>query len=117
MANIESLNQLLESIKAGTYTTELGVLVFSTEKNYSCSIALYVSQAYYGSLDAAKSLHETLLPDWIWDVTNDHAFVTNSINGTQFAPDDYMENPARAWLIAIIKALMEKLKWKNLNGL
>lgn len=66
--------------------------------------SLDVMRAYHGSLDAAKALHDALMPTWQWVVsesgaqvsphgaTNFHFFVANT-------------NPARAWLVAILRAL------------
>ena len=72
---------------------------------------LRVMGAYNGSLNAAKALHEAVLPDFFWQrtgfvmtVTDDHTGWGNGIYGS--ARDD--NNPARAWLIAIIKALIDK---------
>jgi len=88
--------------------------------------ALEVDRAYHGSLDAAKALHEALLPGWDWLVrTNDFArvtspdydqvtweagdrVVTDIVSGNAF--EAYCENdPARAWLIAILKAYRAEL--------
>lgn len=62
--------------------------------------------AYHGSLDAAKALHEALLPDGFWyDVEPGYAIVydEHGINDWQTEKND-TDCPARAWLIAILKA-------------
>tara|TARA_R110000823_G_C15774169_1_gene484392 strand:- start:85 stop:411 length:327 start_codon:yes stop_codon:yes gene_type:complete len=71
--------------------------------------------AYNGSLDAAKALHDAVLPCCSWSVAkHDRAYVSCMTD-----PDDILTwieesaqsaNPARAWLIAIIKALIAKEK-------
>jgi hypothetical protein len=71
-----------------------------------------VEDSYYGSLDAAKALHEAVLTEW--RVT--HAFGLISGEVAKFnlthneKPSTYVRaessNPARAWLIAILKALI-----------
>ena len=65
--------------------------------------------AYNGSLDAAQSLHEAVLPEWQWYRQGFVMYVTDDHTGWGSKPhfsarDD--TNPARAWLIAIIKALI-----------
>ena len=68
--------------------------------------------AYNGSLDAAKALHEAVLPDfgaqvdlsgaaWVYTPTR-NAPPTNEVR--VFIED----KPARVWLIAILKALIAK---------
>ena len=58
--------------------------------------------AYNGSLDAAKALHEAVLPGWGFCVTQVGANVEGSVEA--YYSDNI--NPARAWLIAIIRALI-----------
>ena len=63
--------------------------------------------AFHGSLDAAKALHEAVLPGWF-------AGVSENIHGHGWygwvqTNERHMEarsnQPARAWLLAILKAL------------
>ena len=62
--------------------------------------------AFEGSLDAAKALHEEVLPEWSWQKMPDgtihmmHEITFDTSSG------HYNDNPARAWLIAIIKAII-----------
>lgn len=63
-------------------------------------------KAFSGSLDAAKALHEALLPGWEWDVASSDAaavFRGNALHGP--AELAAAANPARAWLLAILGAL------------
>jgi hypothetical protein len=70
-----------------------------------------VGGAFYGSLDAAKRLHDALLPGWKWDVTL-HAASVEEPN-RRFNPNFPLEvlwsgscdDPARAWLLAILRAV------------
>lgn len=64
-------------------------------------------EAFSGSLDAAKALHEALLPgyDWIIGRTNDGLTVHANVGSEAEAFDDC---PARAWLLAILDALIAK---------
>ena len=70
--------------------------------------------AYKGSLDAAKALHEAVLPGWfirslvqrgeeIWKVVIWPDF---SIVGIEDMKAGTSSNPARAWLIVILEALI-----------
>ena len=69
--------------------------------------------AYGGSLDAAKALHEAVLPGWRWDVTVHAASVQDSkAKPNPRFPSSWglfdgciTDNPARAWLLAILRAL------------
>jgi len=63
-------------------------------------------------LDAATALHEAVLPRWHWSVYDTDGFGNPSV---QVEPPEYSfepftgisrVNPARAWLIAILKALI-----------
>lgn len=70
-----------------------------------------IVKANSGSLDAAKRLHDALLPGWAWEICSDDApdaaIVWNHAKlGRQFSGkrgDD--GNVARAWLLAVLKAL------------
>ena len=66
-----------------------------------------VDAAFGGSLDAAKRLHDALLPGWAWDVCDDG-------EADVWPYDDIIDdrvvgicrdNPARAWLLAILRAV------------
>jgi hypothetical protein len=67
-------------------------------------------RAYNGSLDAAKALHGAMLPGWRW-------LVEGNGNASVYPPDENLlkavdvdgaVSPARAWLLAIIKALISQ---------
>jgi len=72
--------------------------------------------AYKGSLDAAKALHEAVLPDIGWEVYRTAKY-PGMIPGSCPSPykaivgwgtqvSGHADNPARAWLIAILRALI-----------
>jgi hypothetical protein len=102
------LQELLEKVEAGDCKNDGSMFRVFGDEWMQCF------DAYNGSLDAAKSLHEAVLPDfrtvyvyqsdtkWCWQIEN-----SEIIRG-------YGEssNPARSWLIAILKALiaMEEAK-------
>lgn len=72
-----------------------------------------VCRAFYGSLDAALTLHDALLPGWGWR-KNHYAgskpdyetwWVTYPNNWLVGHTANYTDgNPSRAWLLAILKA-------------
>lgn len=64
-----------------------------------------IVNANSGSLDAAKALHEALLPGWVpvYDGRSDYFQVMDAAGNLHEHKDE--KNPARAWLIAILRAL------------
>ena len=62
--------------------------------------------AYNGSLDAAKALHEAVLPGAWAHVryTCKYGHATVDVDGEEYDANN-ADNPARAWLLAILKAL------------
>ena len=69
--------------------------------------AIHVLGAYYGSLDAAKALHEALLPGWDRQITtyDDDTFEASVSKPLEVKTYDGVSScMARAWLIAILKA-------------
>lgn len=65
-------------------------------------------EAFDGDLNAAKALHEALLPGWEWRLVENRAWVwrtaTNLTESGEVEDDAFKGLPARAWLIAILKA-------------
>ena len=116
MTRKDALAELISKVEAG----ELGdydgealrlVRAWRSPLEYF-EITRFVHTAYHGSLDAAKSLHEVVLPGWgyliscqqwvdVWEF--EPAGTGSPIRGVS-------QSPARAWLLAILKALhsMEK---------
>jgi hypothetical protein len=62
--------------------------------------------AFMGSLDAAKALHEAVLPDHSFLVGINWAEVWIPFGSELHLFNVGHDNPARAWLIAILKALI-----------
>ena len=69
--------------------------------------------AHYGSLDAALQLHNAVLPGWHWSLydTDGLGKPHAQVEPPEFSFEPIMasaDNPARAWLLAILKALIEE---------
>lgn len=94
-----TLRGLIESVGNGTFLMD----VLSPEHE----ITAY--EAFSGSLDAAKRLHDALLPGWIFDITNGSAFVMPLWDEPHPPPPAQCvgesDVDARAWLLAVLRAL------------
>jgi len=98
-----ALQALLERVEAGTlrqFTNLDGAVGHGN--------GIQARRAYHGSLDAAKALHEAVLPDRAWGITcggeyGAVATISDLDNGPHRCP---AATPARAWLIAILRALI-----------
>lgn len=101
--------------------SDLDKLIEAVEANYILQatdavqvfpkpVWLHACEASQGSLDAAKRLHDALLPGWIWNVVDSETTVWPGFPGD---PGDHQTgycegNPARAWLLAILQAVKAK---------
>ena len=118
-----ALQELLAKVKAGEWCTKLALKSLpkshvSDNHEWIDPICWASSAFHNGSLNAAKALHEAVLPEW--RIT--HAFGLISGEVAKFnlthneKPSTYVSatanNPARAWLIAIIEALIAQEKSK-----
>lgn len=95
------LGRLIEAVEAGAEPVDLW-LALGSQWNIDTA-----QRAYRGSLDAALRLHEALLPGWTWELARHAACVRPLIseaenNGRIFGAGS---NPARALLIAILRAV------------
>lgn len=109
MTQLDALRVLAEKV-------EKGVLRFQHLPPHMDALHVKIIQAYDGSLDAAKALHDAVLPGW--DITH---FWGNNANGWTWClthksePRSYSQGsdrstPARAWLLAIIRAKISELE-------
>ena len=100
----DAITALREQVEAGDHRVGMWDAVRSPLHPHAPE---YARQAFLGSLDAAKALHEALLPGWKWDVNTAGASVfmmAHPHDGNAHGHRDDT-NPARAWLIAILRAL------------
>lgn len=83
---------------------------------HSQGLCVEAENAFCGSLDAALRLHEALLPWWSirtigqtdggsWFVHIVYGFPTSYSRSARAGYEDVMATPARAWLLAILRAL------------
>jgi hypothetical protein len=97
----DALIELLGKIEAGTFKWNAWA-----KTPLDRALMGKVEDAYYGDLNAAKALHEAVLPDHRarLDVGKKYRAWIITPDNEKF--DAYSSNPARAWLIAILKALI-----------
>lgn len=115
------LRKLIEAVEAGD---SFGIIPLGQKAlaphDYSYMQGDLVCNAFNGSLDAAKAMHEALLPGWCvsdlsqngmragnpwgcviedWDI----AAAESRVKRRYFSGYDH-DTPARAWLLAILRA-------------
>jgi hypothetical protein len=97
---VTDLDRLIEAVEAGSFFL-MDVLPQNEVTAYS---------AFSGDLNAAKALHEALLPGWGWEAgaqsSEGYGAPISSVwlSGRAKAITAGAPNPARAWLLAILKA-------------
>ena len=89
-----ALDDLIAAVEAGTFLANDALSPRANE-----SIAY---RAFSGSLDAAKVLHEAMLPGWQRQISESNAKVWERQNIAFFG--EAIDNDARAWLLAILRA-------------
>lgn len=107
MTRLEALEQCLDAVLSGTEERIIHHGAFCLDD------AVNVDLAYACSINAARALHDAVLPDWfVARLMEDpegkgwmcHLEPRNA-PGSDWVDAD-SDNPARAWLIAILKALI-----------
>jgi hypothetical protein len=104
MSRLEALKDLAERVEAGDPT------YWDFSDGFESSHATGAELAFKGSLDAAKALHEAVLPgnaQWWVELRPDGRKLAGVFLGNLGkAYEAYDDNPARAWLLAILRALI-----------
>jgi hypothetical protein len=97
-----ALIKLLSEIELGYFSFKGG------DDAFGYADAKLAEGAWLGSLDAAKALHEAVLPvESKWQLTWADGSYDFAVSHSGMVYGTYItDNPARAWLIAILKALM-----------
>ena len=105
-----ALQALLDAVETGEVVQALdAVAIWPTDALSMAVPWLDACKASQGSLDAAMALHEAVLPGWEWRLRNNRAWVWAGITcfgGDETEDTDMKGLPARAWLAAILKALI-----------
>jgi hypothetical protein len=104
----DALTKLLDEIELGN-VAPFAPLVERIVSKFSQKEINLVQKANQGSLDAAKALHEAVLPRWRFIITINGVSIYNRAKPRTkgyFKEGQCATNPARAWLIAILKALI-----------
>lgn len=107
---MSALRELREMVEAGEWPADF--LAVDCEPLRTVTTAsLYA--AFSGSLDAAKALHEALLPEWGYQLTlypEAHLYQPKDLRriGPVYADDCHGGELSRAWLLAILSALIAK---------
>jgi len=113
---MSALTRLAEKVEAGT-AADFQFYTFRDGMSGTVAETKTMIRAYNGSLDAAKALHEAVLPAMIWNMG--HLSIPNlryvcTVADGHFADSTswrgYAMTPARAWLLAIIRALAQVQK-------
>jgi len=100
--NTAALHDLLDRVEAGKYKFN-GWADQPLDRKHMGK----VEDAYHGSLDAAKALHEAVLPGWYWAMRPLGFGVSVMVwRGDSDRFEGHTEEPSRCWLIAILKALI-----------
>lgn len=114
--NTQALQRLLDAVEAGTDVENHHAAAFPSENAYGKCTWHDSLKASRGSLDAAKALHDALLPGWInrmnlcgqgAGVSVCHVELSDWETDFAICVDNApVDNPARAWLLALIRAVM-----------
>ncbi|WP_407473511.1 hypothetical protein [Sulfitobacter sp. PM12] len=104
----EALEALRDKVKSGEFDrwSVNGAPLTAPQK-------AFVTRAYHGSLDAAKALHDAVLPGWDWRAEEN---VNGYVSHIGPAREEFMpsimaisfESAARAWLLSILSALISE---------
>jgi hypothetical protein len=112
----QAYRDLIQAVEAGQEPTADQVwCALSTEDQKELNLcALKLVPAYKGSLDAAKALHEALLPDHKWFVEHEGSFASENYFSAVWQSGGSgiyrrSTSPARAWLLAILKTKLAML--------
>lgn len=105
MSRKEALQSLLAKVEAGASGSVISD-AFGPFGPPESGVPWLAFNAFHGSLDAAKALHEAVLPGWEYGYDGSIAWVKMPGLRTSYRHDAMNGHTARAWLIAIIKALI-----------
>lgn len=117
MTRLEALKALADKVEAGDLTYDYCI----AQHVHGIGMNGAMWRAYTGSLDEAKALHEAVLPGWpTWQVLQRSEWVDVVLHGPRTGYKGYqnmaakvdrrdaIQCPARAWLLSILRALIEQ---------
>jgi len=104
----DALTRLADAVESGAGHFDILSAATEWDSDNGNGLSECVVNAFHGSLDAAKALHDAVLPGWGWSVEA-------TSNACVWRPDTFgvsrdieiSTTAARAWLIAIIRALAQ----------
>jgi hypothetical protein len=111
----EALIELRDKVTVGAWDSAEAAAIFALDQDeieqafgHALTSQMYRGyHAYAGSLDAAEVLHEAVLPGWVYNIAPGFAHVIPPHdNGDQEAHTGLSETVARAWLLAVLEALI-----------
>ena len=107
-AQIAALDALIAAVEAGKGGDAVG---YYAARVFNPGYA-HAINAYHGSLDAARALHDAVLPDCAWFLSSAYRGdePEAGIDGFCIDVTASNENPARAWLLAILRAIKSQVR-------
>ena len=103
-AQITALDALIAAVEAGVRGN--GLNTASVFGDYQSSMDAV--DAFDGSLDAARALHDALLPDHKWMIELHSVLVMSTTAEPSYG--DGGCDPARSWLLAILRAIKSQVR-------
>ena len=101
------LNKLAERAEAGEKISRSECRMICIQIDVDCCFGGLdnTCEAFNGSLDAAKALHDAVLPGWGWyiDWDNNTTVALNKL-GKAVSYEGMASKPAAAWVAAILRA-------------
>lgn len=104
----QALEDLEAKVEAGNFpadTSARDLGLADVVERTGVPITKQMYAAFSGSLDAAKALHEAVLPGWEYKICIGWADISHASGSPRVVVNDENEN-ARAWLLAILSALI-----------
>ena len=104
-----SLRELIEAVEAGD-VAGWNRLATIAEDAIPPKEAALTATAYNGSLDAAKALHDALLPGWIWG---------RQVNGAMWVakrPHTFRAPPSMASARGLLLAILRAMEARDVKG-
>ena len=102
-SKLDSLRALQAAVKAGEAKADHFRAVWPGYMGTTTPTAKNAGEAFDGSLDAALALHKAVLPGHGWGLSHVGAYVCDLDGRAEYGE---ATDPARAWLLAILAALV-----------